>query len=34
MNPSGILLIVLGILMIIIAVKGTYENLTKSLKTL
>lgn len=34
MNPVGGLMIVLGILLIIIGVKGSYHNITKSLKKL
>jgi len=34
MNPVGGLMIVLGILLIIIGVKGSYKNITKSLKKL
>ncbi len=34
MNPVGGLMIVLGILLIIVGVKGSYPNITKSLKKL
>lgn len=34
MNPVGGLMVVLGVLLIIVGVKGSYANLTASLKKL
>jgi hypothetical protein len=34
MNPLAFLLVILGVLLIIVAVKGSYKNLSKALKNL
>jgi len=34
MNPLAALFIILGILIIIVGIKGSYKNITKSLKAL